>query len=461
MSFFCTTFAPFSGMMGLLFFILLTTLWSDSVMLDAYRQENMTVWQQYLDRPAQDRTQTDLLIEYGYCGYIVAEAKKEGKEALLTEAKRRVQHFKSEITNHKSQLPVGHYEMYLSAVYVYELRLHESIHPVKAMNLAKEATKLAPNDPVVLAYYATCMFFAPKPFGSKEEALKWFIKAEKLFRAPQYRNNWMREATLDYIQQCNEKLGKTPVASHASQRLLIPNGITPAKGWPAVVLFHDHGARFEKGWQKVIGDKPEPYYSGMAIGDSLAAHGYVVYCIDAPYWGTRRSALTQRQYSDSLGGAGSWYARVLAEDKASVQYVRSLPFVNAQRVAVAGFSYGAYRAWNIAAEDKQVACCMAAHWMTTLAQNRYNDSWLSMCRKDQQPFARIAASIAPRPFLLQYGMQDKLFPVNAVDSCVSYIKQAYSGQNTFRAEAYNCAHTFTPAHLQSWLKWMNIYMNKK
>ncbi|MEE0951467.1 MAG: hypothetical protein U0L62_04585, partial [Paludibacteraceae bacterium] len=85
-------------------------------------------------------------------------------------------------------------------------------------------------------------------------------------------------------------------------------------GWPAVLLLHDHGARYEKGWQKVIGNNPEPYYSGMAIGDSLAAHGYVVLCVDALYWGNRRSALPQRLFSDSLG-TGKWFEQILREDK--------------------------------------------------------------------------------------------------------------------------------------------------
>ncbi len=447
-------------LMNLLISILLAvTLQVDSVMLEAYHREDMSVWKEYIDNLSSFHLSPfTLTYEYGYCGYIVAEAKKEGKEALLPEAKRCVENFKSQISNLKSQMPAGHYEMYMSAVYVYELRLHTSIHPVKAMNLAKEATKLAPNDPLVLSYYGTCLFYAPKPFGSKEEALRWFMKAEKLFRAPKWKHCWVRAANLQYIQQCNEKLGKTPVRNHAAQCLLVPNGTMPAKGWPAVVLFHDHGARYEKGWRKVIGAHPEPYYNGMAIGDSLAAHGYVVYCIDAPYWGSRRSQLTQRQYSDSLGGAGMWYAQVLTEDKASVQYVQSLPFVNAQRVAVAGFSYGAYRAWNVAAEDPQVACCIASHWMTTLAQNRYNDSWLSMCRKDQPPFAQIAATIAPRPFLLQYGTQDKLFPVSAVDSCVTQINESYSGHKTFRAEAYHCGHVFTYRHLQNWFVWLKKYL---
>jgi len=242
-----------------------------------------------------------------------------------------------------------------------------------------------------------------------------------------------------------------------SSRLLVPEGSQPEKGWPAVVLMHDHGARFEKGWQKVIGDDPEPYYSGMAIGDSLVAHGYVVYCIDALYWGSRRSSLSQQQFSDSLGGAGEWYARVLADDKASIEYVRSLPYVDSTRIAVAGFSFGAYRAWNVASEDPHVKVCIAAHWMTTLAQNRYNDSWLCMARKNQRPFEVIAAEIAPRPFLLQYGTQDKLFPVSAVDSCVHYIDSVYQG-GVFHTEAYDCGHIFTHKHLRNWLIWLKMHL---
>ena len=256
------------------------------------------------------------------------------------------------------------------------------------------------------------------------------------------------------------------VSSALSSRLLIPQGPQPPQGWPAVALMHDPGAQFEKGWQKVIGDDPEPYYSGMAIGDSLAAHGYVVYCIDALYWGSRRSPLTQRQFSDSLGGAGEWYARILADDEASIDYLRNLPFVDSTRIAVAGFSFGAYRAWNIASEDPRIKVCIASHWMTTLAQNRYNDSWLCMARKDQRPFEQIASEIAPRPFLLQYGTQDKLFPVTAVDSCVHYIDSVYQktclpsvvSNPAFRAESYDCGHVFTHEHLKNWLIWLKMHL---
>jgi hypothetical protein len=85
---------------------------------------------------------------------------------------------------------------------VYELRLHKSIHPVKAMSLAKQATKLAPNDPIVLAYYGTCLYYAPAPFGSKKDALTWFERADQLFNKPEYQFCWVRLATNMYIRLC-------------------------------------------------------------------------------------------------------------------------------------------------------------------------------------------------------------------------------------------------------------------
>ena len=182
---------------------------ADSLLLAAYLREDMSVWKEYVDTPSKLPTiNSRLLYSYGYCGYLVAEAKKDGKEALLPEAKRHVQRFKAQVEAAKGKLPVGHYEMYRSAVSVYELRLHESVHPVQAMRLAQEATRLAPDDPLTLAYYGTCLFYAPRPFGSKKEALVWFEQAKKRFDDNAYRFCWVREATEMYINQCHEKLKK-------------------------------------------------------------------------------------------------------------------------------------------------------------------------------------------------------------------------------------------------------------
>lgn len=172
---------------------------TDRDLLDAYQREDMTLWKAYVDTLNTHSLNTNsLLYEYGYCGYVLEYDKPH--------ATPYISRFRAHVQAQRGNLPLGHYEMYMSAVYVYELRSKISIHPLKAMSLAKEATKLAPSDPLVLSYYGTCLFYAPKPFGSKQEALEWFERAEQLFHAPQWKDCWVRAANTMYIGQCKEKL---------------------------------------------------------------------------------------------------------------------------------------------------------------------------------------------------------------------------------------------------------------
>lgn len=190
--------------------LLAITLWTDSLLFEAYQHEEMDMWREFVTQehspvtgnpsPVHPFTHSPLLYEYGFCGYIVDRDKPN--------ALPYVQQFRQHVEAAKDQLPIGHYEMYMSAVYVFELRLHESIHPLKSMSLAKEATRLAPDDPLVLSYYGTCLFYAPKPFGNKQEALQWFEKAKVLFHGDEWQYCWVREANEMYIQQCHEKLKK-------------------------------------------------------------------------------------------------------------------------------------------------------------------------------------------------------------------------------------------------------------
>ena len=179
--------------------ISLSAQMTDRELFDAYQKQDMSVWKTYVDSLNTHSLNTNsLLIEYGYCGYALEYDKPH--------ATPYISRFRAHVQAQRENLPPGHYEMYMSAVYVYELRAHESFHPAKAMSLAKQATKIAPKDPLVLAYYGTSLFYAPKPFGSKREALDYFERAEQLFRAPKWKYCWVREATRMYIGQCKEKI---------------------------------------------------------------------------------------------------------------------------------------------------------------------------------------------------------------------------------------------------------------
>ena len=179
---------------------------ADGDLLNAYLRNDMTAWKAHVD------TVVDLPYEYGYCAALL----DKDKEA----AKPYVKRFREHVEAAKKSLPKGHYEMYMSAVYVYELRLHESFHPVKSLDLAREAVKLAPNDPMTLTYCGTALFYAPKPFGNKKEALQLFLKADQLFQGGQWYNCWWRPAAMMYIAQCYYKAGDTAEAVRQVQYIL-------------------------------------------------------------------------------------------------------------------------------------------------------------------------------------------------------------------------------------------------
>ena len=208
--------------------------------------------------------------------------------------------------------------------------------------------------------------------------------------------------------------------------LLVPD--TARKGkCPALVMLHDHGARFDIGKEKlarpIAGVLPygkddhifrsseqwsHKYFDGMHLADSLAASGYVVLVADALYWGERSSAEAQRwsELMYALPGKETreedrslvakvrkdtlkllhkrvyegqrvvydslrrreviWAEKVLRDDMASARLLADLPFVDRKRVGAFGFSMGAHRCWLLAAFCKEVKCGVALSWMTTL-----------------------------------------------------------------------------------------------
>lgn len=268
--------------------------------------------------------------------------------------------------------------------------------------------------------------------------------------------------------------------------LLIPDhNQMPEHGFPAVVLFHDHGAYFELGREKMVfptydcqrdslanahirqlaSKWTNKYYEGIFLGDSLAKNGYVVLVIDALYWGSRSSDLDQITfYHQQLNTTGTpWYETILDDDKKSLGWLSGLPYVDSHRIAACGFSMGAYRAWQLASEDKRVACCVAANWMTTLEANGgglKNQSAYSMYRPNlaNVEYATIASKIAPRPFLLIYGANDKLFPSDAVHSAIDIIANEYSRleeSDQFVWKEVDAEHRFTHIHLRYVLDYLS------
>lgn len=270
--------------------------------------------------------------------------------------------------------------------------------------------------------------------------------------------------------------------------LLVPD-IRPEQGLPAIVAMHDHGAWFTIGKEKVVWPMDarkqteamrwvEKCYEGQFVADTLASRGYVVLVIDALYWGERNPFMLYGELAmDSLKRLNkrlkneqewfygrymemaeeAWFERILADDKASVDYLMTLPYVDTTRIGVWGFSMGAYRAWQLAAEDRRVAWCAAANWMqgmpptdslTERSWQLQNVSSWSMYRpsKDRVSYGEIVSGIAPRPMLLQYGSHDKLFP---------YGEHGIRPWPKLQIEVLEAKHCFTRGHLRNLIRFLD------
>jgi dienelactone hydrolase len=218
--------------------------------------------------------------------------------------------------------------------------------------------------------------------------------------------------------------------------LFTPDGPGP---FPAVLLLHDHGAKFDIGKEKLV--RPwyddtrlasarawaDKYFSGRFVGDELARRGYVVLCLDALGWGDRGPVTYDQQQAlaSNFYNLGSSLAGLMArEDARAAGFLAGLDRVDARRVAAVGFSMGAYRAWQTAALSDDIAAAACVCWMTGLKEMmvpgnntlRGQSSYYMLHPGLPRflDFPDVAGIAAPRPMLFFSGALDTLFPADGV-----------------------------------------------
>ncbi|MEU0948934.1 dienelactone hydrolase family protein [Streptomyces canus] len=253
--------------------------------------------------------------------------------------------------------------------------------------------------------------------------------------------------------------------------LLTPHGAGP---FPAVLLLHDHGARFDIGKEKLV--RPwyddtrlasaqswaDKYFSGRFVGDELARRGYVVLCADALGWGDRGPIMYDQQQAlaSNFYHLGSSLAGLMArEDARAAGFLAGLTRVDATRVAAVGFSMGAYRAWQTAALTDAVRATAAVCWMTGLKEMmapgnntlRGQSSYYMLHPGLPRflDFPDVASIAAPRPMLFFDGGLDPLFPADGVR--VAYDK--------LRA-VWHSRHAEERLHLKSWPDLGHVFVDR-
>lgn len=273
-----------------------------------------------------------------------------------------------------------------------------------------------------------------------------------------------------------------------SSYLLVPDGASAGNPRPGIVLLHDHGARFDIGKEKLARPLPQApenirrssrqwvqeNFDGIWLADSLASSGYVVIVPDMLYWGDRSSALCrrwsrmkfcgapgdidsvksavyegQRAVYDSLAAGGEiWAEKTLKEDAAAAKLLKSLDFVDGDRIAAFGWSMGAHRAWLLAAFSQDVSCGVSVCWMTLKETQKqpYKASDYALlipALRERYDFPDIACRLAPKPYLFLAGTGDRLFPAWSVEEAYSRMQSAYAERGAagrLRTEFFDGGH---------------------
>ncbi len=272
---------------------------------------------------------------------------------------------------------------------------------------------------------------------------------------------------------CTRELVTLSLTRHERVRaaLLTPDGPGP---FPAVLLLHDHGAKFDIGKEKQV--RPwyddtrlasaqtwaDKYFSGRFVGDELARRGYVVLCADALGWGDR-GPLTydqQQALASNFYNLGSSLAGLMArEDARAADFLAGLDRVDAHRVAVLGFSMGAYRAWQTAALTDAIAATAAVCWMTGLKEMmvpgnntlRGQSSYYMLHPGLPRflDFPDVASIAAPRPMLFFDGGLDPLFPADGVRVAHDKLRAVWRSR-----------HAEERLHLKTWPDLGHVFVDR-
>ena len=177
---------------------------------------------------------------------------------------------------------------------------------------------------------------------------------------------------------------------------------------PAVVCIHGHG-----GNRHVVYDD-ESIYKGLA--SVLAAEGFLTIAADVGQ---------HEVYEDGriLMGERLW------DLIRCVDYLTSLPDVNASRIGCAGLSLGGEMAMWLGAMDTRIAATVSSGFLTFMDQMEQNHCmcWKFEGLRELVDYPDIYSLMAPRPLLCQNGLQegDTQFCVPLARKAMAAIKVAY------------------------------------
>ncbi len=252
---------------------------------------------------------------------------------------------------------------------------------------------------------------------------------------------------------------QTEAAVWVPAYLLVPKGVSAAQPTAAILCLHGHG-RFGK--DSVVGIKDTPERTDEVerlqydFGRRFAEQGYVVLAPDLRGFGERQPHYPDpkpdyccRNYMAATLLGRTVVGYQLCDLHAALDVLQSLPYVDAEKLAAAGLSYGGRMTMLISAMDDRIRACVPSGCLN-MYQERYQN--LHQCGSQLIPSLllygdtpEIFSLIAPRQMTIEWGLQDKLIPHEWAERGLARIRNAYaaSGQpENLAVHQFDKGHVF-------------------
>lgn len=201
--------------------------------------------------------------------------------------------------------------------------------------------------------------------------------------------------------------------------LLVPKGLAAGERRPVVVCQHG----LEGTPRQTIDVEKRPVYNHFSR--RLVELGYVVYAPQNPYYGHNHFRQIQRKAHPLQA---SLFSFIIRQHQRTLDWLQTLPFVDPQRIAFYGLSYGGKTAMRVPAVEKRYCLSICSgdfnEWIGKCVSFDLDRGYMWSVEYDMYEFdlghtfnyAEMAYLIAPRPFMVERGHNDGV----GLDEMVAY-----------------------------------------
>jgi dienelactone hydrolase len=213
--------------------------------------------------------------------------------------------------------------------------------------------------------------------------------------------------------------------------LLLPRDLQPGEKRPVVVCQHGLEGRP----QDTIGEAGSQYYAAFAA--RLAERGFITFAPQNLYIFTDQFRVLQRK-ANPLGK--TLFSVMVPQHQQITEWLKSLPWVDASRIAFYGLSYGGKSAMRIPplVTNYCLSICSGDFndwvWKNASTRSPYSYAWTGEYEIFEFDlgstfnYAEMAALIAPRPFMVERGHFDGVAPDETVAYEFAKVRHLYAAE---------------------------------